>query len=57
MTDMREELAKIIYVSMAWAFEDGSGNKYPPWVKAAADTHYRTRIMAAFGLSKQEGTE
>jgi len=33
MTDMREELAKHVYASMAWAYEDGSGNICPAWVK------------------------
>jgi len=31
MTDMREELAKHVYASMAWAYEDGSGNICPAW--------------------------
>jgi len=33
MTDMREELAKHVYASMAWAYEDGSGSICPVWVE------------------------
>jgi hypothetical protein len=41
-----EDAAKIIYDAMAWAYEDGSGNKCPAWVEHG-NSHAQAEARAA----------